>query len=281
MDFIPSHYEIQMQKFFLNRKIAINRLKELGFEMPYLSEKLTYDQLLLEYIAKDFSNNEISYLKAGIETFFNCLKKVNEQVAMSSDLAYNIVYNKHKDYADRFLNTKDHDNITKWLYSKVEFEINSDLERKKITEEVLTREISEFKIRLGRVNVNVDIKGGNLNFDENKKSEKLIISSKEIIENPFPDIFIDVNAYTLFCRLHDIFKNTESPLADYSFIYRQMSEKDKLIKDTFRPEKFRDWVNSEPFCVNVDSKLKTYEKCFTKLKYNFYEFVKKVNDIVP
>lgn len=102
---------------------------------------------------------------------------------------------------------------------------------------------------------------------------ELYIYEKEIIENPFTNIFENVEGFLLFQSLHSIYKDIEKPLANYSFIYRQLS-KDKFIKDSFKPEKFRDWINAEPYNTNVDSKFKTYNNCYTKEKFNFYQFVK-------
>ena len=274
MDYIPSNYEQQMHRFFQKRKIALNTIEKLGIKMPYISEKLTFEQLFLEYTIKDISRNETDYLKEGIKSLIECLKEIQKIQNITKEYTYNEVYIKNKEYADKFLNTKDHDNITKWLEKKSEFLFNSLTGNKIITEEVLIREIAEFKTRLGRVNVIVDIQNDTLKFNDKKKMEQLIIYSKEIIENPYPHIFVDADAFILFRELHSIYKDIENPLANYSFIYRQMAEKDKLIKDSFKPEKFRNWLNSEPFELDINTKLKIYDKCFTKEKQIFYQYVK-------
>lgn len=275
MEYYPSNYEQQMLRFFTNRKIALNKINELGLEMPYISDKLTFEHLYLEYAIKDFSNNETEYLKEGISCLVRCLKEVQKQPLISKEFADNEVYNKNKNHID--LANKDKKNkeyITKWIEERSNSLIQSDKNRKKTTEEVLIREIAEFKTRLGRVNVIVDIKNETLQFNDKKKMEQLIIYSKEIIENPYPHIFKDADAFVLFRELHSIYKDSDKPLADYSFIYRQMAEKDNLIKETFKPEKFRDWLNSEPFELEINTKFKTYSKCFTKEKDSFYNYVK-------
>lgn len=91
-----------------------------------------------------------------------------------------------------------------------------------------------------------------------------------IEENPHPDKFIDLKAFRLFEKLHEIYKTTDNPLADYSFIYRQMAEKDHLIIDRFRPEKFRAWVAKEPYNIVIPAKLKTYNNCAPKKKLPTY-----------
>lgn len=274
MEYYPSGFDMEMQKFFSKRKTALERIRKIGLSMPYISDKLTYDQLVLEHAVLDLSHAETDYLKDGIISLVECLKKVSETPEMTEEEAYEVAYNKHKEYADRFLNTKNHNDIVEWLKEKADFELKNDPKSKKTTEEVLIREIAEFKTRLGRVNVTVDIKGDALKFNDKKKMEQLVIYTREIIENPREDIFVNADAFILFRELHSIYKDTDNPLADYSFIYRQMAEKDKLIKETFKPEKFRDWINSEPYNADVNTKFKTYDKCFTKEKYNFYQYVK-------
>lgn len=275
MEYIPSNYEQQMHRFFHNRKIALKTIEKLGLKMPYISDKLTFEQLFLEYAIKDFSHTEIDYLKEGIVCLIECLKETQKQSTITKELADKEIYIKHKDYID--LAKKDKKNeeyITKWINEKSSFLINSYTSNKKTTEEVLIREIAEFKTRLGRVNVVVDIKNETLQFNDKNKMEQLIIYSKEIIENPYPHIFKDADAFILFRELHSIYKDIENQLANYSFIYRQMAEKDNLIKETFKPEKFREWLNSEPFELDINTKFKTYSKCFTKEKNSFYQYVK-------
>lgn len=274
MDYTPSNYEQQMIMFFSRRKIALRRIEDLGLQMPYISAKLTFEQLFLEHVVKYFANTETEYLKDGIKTIIECLKEVKKQPVLTQEHAYDIFYVKNKDHIDRFLNTSDHDSITAWINKNTKVLIERDESSKKITEDVLIREIAEFKIRLGRVNVIVEIEEDTLQFKDKKKMEKLIIYSKEIIENPYPDIFVDADAFVLFRELHSIYKDTDKVLADYSFIYRQMAEKDFLIKESYKPEKFRNWLNSEPLSLDVNSKFKIYKDCFTKEKYNIYKYVK-------
>tara|TARA_R110000868_G_scaffold225161_2_gene477429 strand:+ start:289 stop:1122 length:834 start_codon:yes stop_codon:yes gene_type:complete len=274
MEYYPSDFDMQMQRFFNMRRRALRRINELGLSMPYISEKLTYEQLLSNYMVLDKSNSETEYLKNGIKALFECLKDVQKVNVISREEAENQVYINEKGRLEDYISEKGKDeHITTWINGKVEDIIKTDASSKKITEEVLIREISEFKTRLARVNVLVIVEQDTLNFKKSDKMIELHIYEKEVLENPYPHIFVNTDAFVLFNDLHSIYKDIENPLANYSFIYRQMS-KDNLIKDTFKPEKFRDWINSEPYNLEVDTKLKTYDNCYTKEKYNTYQFAK-------
>ena len=94
------------------------------------------------------------------------------------------------------------------------------------------------------------------------------------IENPYPQIFTDYNAYKLFDKLHNEFKDNSKYLADYSFIYRMMY-KDGFIFSNYRPEMFKDWLSKEPYSIYLDLKLKTLNNCTTPNKVSIYNTLKQ------
>jgi hypothetical protein len=66
-------------------------------------------------------------------------------------------------------------------------------------------------------------------------------------------------------------------LADFSFIYRKMFG-DKYILNHFKPQMFIEWVNKEPFKINLD-KIKTLNDCSTSQKVNTYATTKELIQI--
>ena len=84
-------------------------------------------------------------------------------------------------------------------------------------------------------------------------------------ENPYPEIFKNAFSFRLFERLHMDYKDSNSLLADYSFIYRKMCEK-KHIVEYQKPEMFRDWLSKEPYEIILDNKFKTLDRCKTDTK---------------
>lgn len=271
MDYIPSDHEQQMMRFFSRRKIALKRIEDLGLSMPYISAKFTFEQLFLEYVVKDFNNNETEYLKEGIKTLIECLKEVQKQKILTKESAYNEVYEKNKDYVNRFLNTADDNNIKEWINKQSTLLIESNVSTKKTTEEVLIREIAEFKIRLGRVNVIVDIKNDTLQFNDKNKMEQLVIYSKEITKNPYPEIFLDGDAFALFEHLYSVFyaKDSKEIYADFSMIYRRMHN-DGFILDEVRPTDYIKWIQKY-YDISLGTSLK---KTDNALKIRFYEKLK-------
>jgi len=274
MEYYPNNFDIEMQKFFNRRRIALNRLKSLGLSLPYISEKFTYEQLLANHSILDISNTETEYLKHGIEEIFKCLRAVqSEKIITSAEAERKVIEDKELDvFIAKQGKTEE---LQQYIDTLVERLISQDISSKTTTEEVLKNEISEFKTRLGRVNVLVVLENDVLSFKKSENMTELHIYEREILENPYPHIFVDVGAFLLFQDLHSIFKDLGDPLANYSFIYRQMAEKDKLIKESFKPEKFREWINTEPYNTDVNTKFKTYDQCHPKKKYVIYQYVKK------
>lgn len=90
-----------------------------------------------------------------------------------------------------------------------------------------------------------------------------------ISENPYPQIFKNGFAFKLFERLFLNFKDSESQLADFSFIYRKMHV-DGYLLEHVKAEVFKNWLCKEPFAICLDNSLKTLERCTTPNKeYNY------------
>lgn len=276
MEYYPSKHEIQMQEFFRKRSLALFRLKKLGLSMPYISRDKTYEQLLNEYIISDISNNETDFLKDGIKELFKCLKVVQSGEVMTHEEAEKEVFEKHGDMLNRHIDETGRDeNVDSWINRNIEDIIRRDSSEKRTAEDVLKQEISEFKIRLGRVNISVVMEQDVLDFKKMDKTTELHIYEKEVVENPYPDIFSSLEGFVLFERLHSVFRNNNQNLADYSFIYRKLV-KDGLMLASFKPEKFREWISGERYNITTDASLKTLNNCTTQLKQDLYETLKNI-----
>lgn len=95
--------------------------------------------------------------------------------------------------------------------------------------------------------------------------------------NPYPQVFSNLKAFQLFDKLFNQFKDSNSKMADFSFIYRKMVE-DNYIFSHFKPQMFIEWVNKEPFKINLD-KIKTLNDCSTSQKINTYTTTKELIQI--
>lgn len=274
MEYFPSKFEQEQDRLFSRKKMALLRITKLGLELPFISGTFPYEQLLANYIMSDISNSETEYLKQGVEKLLQCLKVVQNDPVITREDIEKDVYALRGGNLDKLIAEQgENSDVAKWVNSRIDQLIANDISSKRVTEEVLIREISEFKIRLGRVNIILKIDNDILDFKDANKITEFYIFEKEIIENPYPQIFQSLEGFLLFDSLHKIYKDTDNPLANYSFIYRQLA-KDNLIIESCKPEKFREWINSEPYNANVYTKFKTLDKCCTKEKYNFYQFVK-------
>lgn len=91
--------------------------------------------------------------------------------------------------------------------------------------------------------------------------------------NSISQIFTNSFGQNFFEELHLEFKDSNSVLADYSFIYRMMVE-DKLIIDYIKPEMFKSWLKQNPFNINLENKLKTLDRCKTSAKAKIYYSIK-------
>lgn len=125
-----------------------------------------------------------------------------------------------------------------------------------------------------------------------EKENKLLQQSKEEksdegsnkIENPYPEIFPDAFSFQLFNRLYENYKDSNNPLADFSFIYRKMYSLNYILEYQ-KPEMFKSWLSKEPFGIILDSKFKTLDRCRTDAKADNFsiiiELVRKEYNNVP
>jgi hypothetical protein len=94
--------------------------------------------------------------------------------------------------------------------------------------------------------------------------------------NPHSQVFSNPNAYELFKKLHETYKDTKTPIADYSFIYRMMYD-DGYILDSYKPQMFINWL-SKHYEIEL-SKIKTINHCSTDSKIQNYNTLKELLQI--
>jgi len=114
-----------------------------------------------------------------------------------------------------------------------------------------------------------------LNLKAPQEKEQSNKTDDAKIENPYPDVFLNEKAYELFENLHELNKNKTNRLVEYSFIYRKMY-KEKLIKETAKPEIFRRLIRKKPFEIDLDYKLKTLDNCSPKNRVDNYILQKQL-----
>ena len=90
------------------------------------------------------------------------------------------------------------------------------------------------------------------------------------------DIFANEFAFDLFKNLHERFKDSPSQMANYSYIYRKMV-KESLIRDSFKPSQFIDFISLEPYNVDNVDQLKTLDRIGEKnvVRQNFNAIVEQ------
>lgn len=133
---------------------------------------------------------------------------------------------------------------------------------------IIDLKITENKLR------NERIEKLELQIEEMKK-EGGNVSDEVVLDNPYPQIFIDTEAYQFFQLLHEKYKVSEHLLADYSFIYRMMY-KENLIFENFRTVDFIKWLSSENYLIDELEKIKTLKNCETKEKILLYNTLKSI-----
>lgn len=94
----------------------------------------------------------------------------------------------------------------------------------------------------------------------------------ERIDNPFPNIFRNYDAYQFFERLKkNICTDQTTQLADYSYVYRKMLE-DKFINDEVSPSSFVSFLDKN-YNIVLDP-LKSWGKLTGKHRVMLYEILK-------
>lgn len=89
----------------------------------------------------------------------------------------------------------------------------------------------------------------------------------------FLQIFKGTMGFRFFEELYFVFKDSNSLLADFSFIYRMMIKENYIIA-YIKPEMFRAWLSEEPFSIVLDNKLKTLDRCTTASKQRTYNSIR-------
>lgn len=96
--------------------------------------------------------------------------------------------------------------------------------------------------------------------------------------NPYPQVFPNLKSFQLFQKLFEDFKDSNSKIADFSFIYRKMYD-DGYILNHFKPQMFIGWISKEPYCINLD-KIKTLNDCNTNQKVKTYTTTKELMQLI-
>lgn len=200
--------------------------------VKYFSYKKSYDELLTYYILSDITNNEIGFLKNGI-------------IEMNDTL-----------------------NVIKKVSIKNPNERQINLKNDALS--ILNYELIQFKIKLSAFGIELVFRDQHIEFIEGTSRQNPKYNTSAIEINPYPHIFKDSKSYRIFEYLHNQYKNSNTPLADYSFIYGVMY-KNRHILEHFKPEMFRRWIENEPFNIDLKSFLKTYDRSQPLLKMPIYE----------
>ena len=73
--YFPPQHIIDLEKQFSKKKIALQKLKRMGLDCSYISDRKSYEQLYLDEVQKDFNCNETEYLKNGVIQIYYICKK--------------------------------------------------------------------------------------------------------------------------------------------------------------------------------------------------------------
>lgn len=288
--YFPHKHIIDLERLFSYKNTALQKLKSMGLDCPFVSSNKSYEQLYLDEVQKDFNCDESEYLKEGIVCIFECLKVVENEIPLTEDVLLKL-----------FL--KDEENIKlferlrkqKGFGEKEEANMISQMldEKNKREQNIsansviaLSRELAEFKVRLSRRGIETVIEDDEIIFLDVREpipepkydmidNIEHIDIYKPLKENPYPKIFRDDEAFALFEKLHSIYKDVGNLMANYSFIYRMMY-KDGSILETVKPNKFIELIMEKPYEIEYLPKLKSYaEVCENKAeKLSIYNFLK-------
>lgn len=279
MEYNPHRHIVELEILFSYKNTALKKIESMGLSCPYVSSKMTYEQLFINEVQQDFNREESEYLKEGIICIFECLKAIECELPVTADYAIKQIVVKNKEFFEHYRTMKgfgkpeEEKMIFEMLQKQMTLESKINFESKF----ALSRELAEFKVRLNRIGINPVILNDEIEFSEESKNEteiEAIEIAEPIDKNPYPDIFLHFDAYVLFERWHSVFQNSKTRLADYSFIYRQM-ESDGLILEK-KPLKFKKWMNAEPFKTDVEDMFKTYDNCKTEHKISLYKTLKEI-----
>ncbi len=134
-----------------------------------------------------------------------------------------------------------------------------------------TKRILEFIKKKHKNPQTPDILESTVNLDNNNTESIPIIPV-----NPYTQVFSSLEAYKLFEKLYETYKDTKTPLVDYSFIYRKMYD-DGYILEYFKPGMYRNWL-SKHYEIELD-KLKTIHECTIDSRIQNYNTIKELLQI--
>ncbi|WP_291138609.1 hypothetical protein [Flavobacterium sp. UBA7663] len=284
--YFPHRHISDLERLFKAKNTALIRLKTIGFDCPYISSSKTYEQLYLDEVQKDFNFNELDFLREGILYIFECLKMIENEVAVDDKYSADLVLKECGDVVLRMMksnNFKEGDDVA-FLSQVWQQKNKKDNDIKSDSIYALSRELAEFKVRLSRLGIETVIRNDEIEFLDlrfpipeptfDMIDIEPIDTAEPETENPFPEIFMDFDAYTLFNRWHSVFQNSKTKLADYSFIYRIM-ESEGLILES-KPLRFQKWLNGEPYKADIEDMFKTYDNCKTEHKVSLYQMLKTI-----
>lgn len=171
---------------------------------------------------------------------------------------------------------------SKKTYDKTLFKILVDAEKislgkqfdsqtrfSKIEITILAEDVIKYEEYLNRLSM------GNIKPEANLKVQSDITLNENVYEkNPYSHIFSEDKAFILFEKLLNLYKDSKSQLADFSFIYRMMY-KDGYILSSYKPQMFINWIGGKPYNIHID-KIKTLDNCSTDAKKNTYSTSKEL-----
>lgn len=228
----------KLNNIFLKMVKDLNQKKNFFFGCSFANYEYNYTNRLNQFLANFYDATELEFINEELEFLENILYDLQNSEGAHDGYSQSGIRN--------FLKAYDVISITgykQYLFShnkKVEF-----LELKKNNIEVVSPKVNQ-PIDLG------------LNQST----------------NPYPQVFSNLKSFQLFEKLFNQFKDSNSKMADFSFIYRKMVE-DNYIFSHFKPQMFIEWVNKEPFKINLD-KVKTLNDCSTSQKINTYTTTKEL-----
>ncbi|MDT0646316.1 hypothetical protein RM545_06405 [Zunongwangia sp. F260] len=117
----------------------------------------------------------------------------------------------------------------------------------------------------------------NRRLEQKEKEKETSTDSGNSDNNPYPQVFVDIKAYKIFDRLYQNKKDSSTPLAEFSFIYRRMW-KDNLLQEFQRPEVFRKWLAEEKnYALVLPSAIKRLAEIgYQQIKEEAYQSAKEL-----
>ncbi len=259
-----SHLKIKytsLMKYYQNRKYLNMIINGLISNYDYLGQYLKREQKKAEIEHIDFSEFIGRTLIVVKDLERECFRVKNDLEAKKNGANDKIIDEQINNLMvpggptmplEQYTNGEFKGNLRFWDVSKIRDAINEVFDFYSIEKEIENNEPTEY-FQEKRVKIET-------------VEEKINTESRR---NPYPEVFISLEAFLLFEKLYHKKKDSSTILADFSFIYRIM-EKDGLLQDHQKPEVFRHWLSKEPYKVVLDNKFKTLDNCTTRAKEDSY-----------